>query len=130
MEPAFLFAGLIRMTEKHFEQTATTHSAHPEKRLKRKPGVGNFFEKNGAFDGKLFLSKDRVTYTFLFENEAIALHLDASKRDVFVRGHRVTHLDPGSQNAIFMQRFCQALASEPKAKDHLQMLNDVLEEIS
>jgi hypothetical protein len=119
--------GRLPMTEKHLEKTSLGERAGVHKRSKRRQSLDSFFQKNGVYDGKLFFSKDRVTYTFIFETEAVALHLDAAKQALFIRGHRVMSLDGQPQYALFLKRFRHALTAEPKTAALLRVFDSVLE---
>jgi hypothetical protein len=73
-------------------------------------------EKDGYYDGKLFYSKDRVTYTFVSKGEVISLHLDLLRNALFLKGHRISTFEDHSNLAEFLSRFKKCLLDNAKTK--------------
>lgn len=44
-------------------------------------------------DSMLAVYKDRLTYTFILENEVASIHFDSGRGEVFFRGHNISHLE-------------------------------------
>ncbi|MBI2344422.1 MAG: hypothetical protein HYV02_08850 [Deltaproteobacteria bacterium] len=40
-------------------------------------------------DSMLAVYKERLTYTFILENEVASIHYDAGRREIFLRGHNI-----------------------------------------
>jgi len=43
-------------------------------------------------DSMLAVYKDRLTYTFILEQEVASIHYDHSKRDIFFKGHNIKNM--------------------------------------
>ena len=114
------------MIDKHLEKTSITEARRPLAKSKNTEGLGSFFKKNGANDGRLIATRDRVTYTLLFAGEAVAIHFDMNKRELFIKGHRLMDLETQPETATLLDHFKQALASEPTTRVALFTLNSVL----
>lgn len=44
-------------------------------------------------DCMLAVYKDRLTYTFILENEVASIHFDSGRGEIFFRGHNISHLE-------------------------------------
>lgn len=53
--------------------------------------------KKGAPDSVIAIYKNRLTYTFIMENEVASIHYDRSRGEIFFRGHNIAHMELGSR---------------------------------
>src|SRR5262245_5838281 len=90
------------------------------------PFIGKLFKKHGIYDGKLFFSPDKVTYTFLRDEELISLHFDKKKRTLFFKGHNMAHMSLDPQQLHDLEQFHQELAKNPKTKNFAPAFEQVL----
>ncbi|MFH1830209.1 MAG: hypothetical protein ABH871_05485 [Pseudomonadota bacterium] len=76
---------------------STQHSAPDLIRLMR--GVSRHAGqlKKAAPDSVIAIYKDRLTYTFIMNEEVASIHFDRSKGEIFFRGHNISHMDLGAQ---------------------------------
>ena len=73
--------------------------------------------KGGGYDnGRLFTSKNKATYTFIYETEVISLHFDAVKQILFLKGHKITNLENHPRLSEFLMRFKMALLQHRSTK--------------
>lgn len=66
--------------------------------------LGKVYKKNGYFDGTVFYAQDKATFTFLDGDEVIVLHLDATRRFLYLKGHKITdpHTHPQLEKYLGM----------------------------
>jgi len=44
-------------------------------------------------DSMLAVYKNRLTYTFILDNEVASIHFDRQRGEIFFRGHNISHLE-------------------------------------
>lgn len=71
---------------------------------------------SGYDNGRLFASKNKATYTFLYETEVVSLHFDAVKQVLFLKGHKITNLENHPRLSEFLARFKKVLLQHRAAK--------------
>ena len=49
--------------------------------------------KKGAPDSVIAIYKDRLTYTFIMEDEVASIHFDRSRGEIFFRGHNIARMN-------------------------------------
>lgn len=85
---------------------------------KRKPvrpmALEEVHQKNGYYDGTIFFSNDRATYTFVYLDDVIVLHFDVLKNHIYFKGHKLTSLDVHPEISSFLGQFKKALIDNPK----------------
>lgn len=84
------------------------------------------FEKDGYYDGKIFYSGTRATYTFIHEDEVISLHLDLEKNAIFFKGHKITSLDTHPNLSDFLGKFRQCILDNPHTQDFIKVYDAVI----
>ena len=84
------------------------------------PNLEKFFEKDGYYDGKIFCSPSRATYTFICDDEVIVLHLDLDKKALFLKGHKITSRKDHPQLSEFLTRFKKCLQGNPQTKEFVR----------
>jgi hypothetical protein len=72
------------------------------------------------YDGKIFYGADRVTYTFVDDDEVVVLHFDVSRQTLFFKGHRVESLAIHSQMKEFLSSFKERLLENEQTKEFLE----------
>lgn len=78
--------------------------------------LARIYKKNGYYDGKIFYSSDKVTYTFLYQDEVIVLHFDLNRNSLFLKGHKITSLDMRDDLEEFLTMFKACLQDNPKTQ--------------
>lgn len=76
------------------------------------PVLGRLFQKKGVYDGRLFHSSTKVTYTFVNEKEVISLHFDKSRGAIFYKGHNIENSALAQGQVGHLQQFLDALKKE------------------
>lgn len=71
------------------------------------------------YDGKIFYAADKVTYTFMFEEEVVVLHFDRDRQALFFKGHRVESLNIHPNISEFLTEFRRLLEENPQTKEFL-----------
>ena len=97
-----------------------------------RPGYGRFFKKHGVFDGKMFHSHDKVTYTFVTHSEVISLHFDLLKKTIFYKGHNIANIHLKPEQLVHLELFEKELSKSPGlhnfAKSYSQILDSYLKQ--
>lgn len=97
---------------------------------KRKPvrslAIEEVHQKNGYYDGKVFFSQDRATYTFVYQNEVIVLHFDLTKGQIYFKGHKLTSLDIHPEMLTFLAQFKKSLLDNPKTARFVQPFDTIM----
>ena len=60
-------------------------------------------------DAQLAAFKDRVTYTFIAENEVASIHFDQRRKEIFFRGHNVRNMKLTAAQLTVLQGLTQLL---------------------
>ncbi|MBX7148651.1 hypothetical protein K1X76_06155 [bacterium] len=95
-----------------------------------KPAVGQYFKKNGHFDGRLFHSMDKVTYTFISQaKEVISLHFDKTRNAIFYKGHNVANTPINAEQWDHLEKFKSAIASSNETKKFIIDITELLNKI-
>lgn len=74
--------------------------------------LDGILNREGYHSGRLFHSKDKATYTFVNDDEVIALHFDMNRGDLFIKGHKISSLMDHAQLEEFLVRFKKALMEQ------------------
>lgn len=90
------------------------------------PGLEEIFQKHGSYDGKIFCSASRATYTFIHEDEVIVLHLDLDKKTLFLKGHRITSLQDHPRLPEFLGQFKKCLQENPQTKEFVRSYDAIV----
>lgn len=86
------------------------------------PYFGQFFKKRGRYDGKLFYSTDKVTYTFVSDNkEVISLHFDKVRKTIFYKGHNLSNFSDLTEEQVkHLALFREVISHDEKANSFLR----------
>ncbi len=97
------------------------------------------FNNNGALDriiqtqgydqGRLFSSRDKATYTFLFESDVISLHCDLTKKILYLKGHKITEWRDHPSLREFIARFRKALSGKNTSDDFVKRFDTLVARI-
>ena len=90
------------------------------------PGLEKIFQKHGSYDGKIFCSDSRATYTFIHEDEVIVLHLDLDKKALFLKGHKITSLQDHPRLSEFLSQFKKCLQENPQTKEFVRSYDAIV----
>lgn len=85
--------------------------------------------KNGYYDGKIFYSESKVTYTLLHAGEVLVLHFDLSRNALYYKGHHLTHMDPKGMTLQLLSQFKQCLVDNPKTQKFVKPFEKVVSQI-
>ena len=78
------------------------------------PTLAKAFKKNGLYDGKVFHSEDKVTYTFLTDQEVVSLHFDLKRSSIFYKGHKIENLELTPEQKGQLEQFAKVLQEKPE----------------
>ncbi|MDO8520383.1 MAG: hypothetical protein Q7T11_09535 [Deltaproteobacteria bacterium] len=75
----------------------------------------NAYKKDGLYDGKIFHSDDKVTYTFLTDQEVVSLHYDLKRDTIFYKGHKIDNLELSWEQKLQLEKFGKVLEEESES---------------
>lgn len=75
------------LTQLQNAEESTPSSAFEEANLEQ------IIQEKGYEQGRLFLAKDRATYTLIYHDQVLSLHFDVDKKSLFLNGHKLNSLD-------------------------------------
>ena len=67
-------------------------------------------------DSLLAVYKDRLTYTFVLEQEVASIHFDRVKKEIFFKGHNIHNLELNEAQIGALEAFKQILKVEERGK--------------
>lgn len=67
-------------------------------------------------DSMLAAYGDRVTYTFIMEEEVASIHFDRRRQEIFFKGHNVRHLEMTDPQLNALNHLKEVIKNDPKAK--------------
>lgn len=76
------------------------------------PNIDKLFEPHGVYDGKMFHTTDKVTYTFVDNKEVVSLHFDKRRQAIFYRGHNIANLSLTDDQKNHLERFARELQKD------------------
>lgn len=91
-----------------------------------RPGFGQLFKKHGALDGKMFHAQNKVTYTFVADEEVISLHFDKARKTIFYKGHNIANLELTEAQLAHLQQFQSELAKKDETTHFARSYSDAL----
>lgn len=91
------------------------------------PRLEKAFQKHGAYDGKLFHSTDKVTYTFVADQEVISLHFDRLRKTIFYQGHNIDNLILGTEQIGYLEQFSQTITKNHETSDFVVPYSETLQ---
>lgn len=92
-----------------------------------RPNYGRFFKKHGIFDGKMFQSNDKLTYTFVTHSEVISLHFDRIKKTIFYKGHNIANINLGPDQLMHLGLFEKEIAKQPNLHEFQETFSQILD---
>lgn len=98
----------------------------PPKPYVEQPKFGTFFKKHGVYDGKMFHTKDKVTYTFVANEEVVSLHFDRSRQTIFYKGHSIFNIELKPEQVGYLEQFREVLEEDPETNNMVHAYNKVL----
>lgn len=92
-----------------------------------RPGVfSQLFEKNGFYDGKVFFSEAKATFTFLHDDEVMVLHFDLERMALYFNGHCVRALSHHPDMPQFLTDFKKNLLANKRTRKFVSPLDRLL----
>lgn len=67
-------------------------------------------------DSMLAVYGDRVTYTFILDNEVASIHFDRMRREIFFKGHNIHNMELTEEQREALLHMEGVLASEEEGK--------------
>jgi hypothetical protein len=121
----YLFVGKVAMEHKQtiYEPLQT------EKRQKRQAqpwSLEKVHNQKRYYDGKIFFAADKVTHTFVFEEEVVVIHFDLSRNALFFKGHKIESLEIHPNIKEFLSHFRQLLQENPQTKNFLEPFDEAV----
>lgn len=120
--------GINHMRDKALGEELTPQKITPRPYVES-TGLGKLFKRHGIYDGRLFHSMDKVTYTFVDNEEVLSLHFDKSKKAIFYKGHNISNVSLGPDQWRHLEIFQTTLAGDPKVQDFVEPYKETLQSI-
>lgn len=114
------------MLYKENQQTPGKRRSAKAKGVTKRRSLSALFEQNGDYDGRLFHSRDKMTYTYLYQGEVVALHFDSVRREFFLKGHHINSLVDPPEVREHLQRFRAAIIQQTRAHSFLPVFDTVI----
>lgn len=93
--------------------TESSETLPPPRPYVEMPNIEKLFEPHGVYDGKMFYTGDKVTYTFIDKKEVVSLHFDKRRQAIFYRGHNIVNLSLTDDQKNHLERFARELEKNP-----------------
>lgn len=86
--------------------------------LRRSGGRTRKVDKHAgkSIDSMLAVYKDRVTYTFIANNEVASIHFDRSRGEIFFKGHNVCNIDLNDGQIEALKRMESVMKADNRCK--------------
>ncbi len=75
-------------------------------------------EKSSA-DSMLAVYKDRLTYTFILDDEVASIHFDRSRGEIFFSGHNIAHMELNTKQRGALLALTGILEADEQGKEFL-----------
>lgn len=92
-----------------------------------RPVYGKLFKKDGVLDGKMFHAAEKVTYTFVSNNEVISLHFDRLKQTIFYKGHNINNISLTPTQRSHLDLFKKELSKKGETHSFLRPYTEAFE---
>ena len=106
-------SGLVIMEKQEYIFESQRKRSRKKKALKPLD-LEYIHQKDGFYDGKIFYSHDKVTHTFVHNDEVIVLHYDLTKNSIFLKGHKIISVDSHPDLEYYLAKFKKCLLDNPK----------------
>lgn len=70
-------------------------------------------------DSMLAVYKNRLTYTFILDDEVASIHYDHQKGEIFFRGHNIKHLELNGEQKRALFSLQEILGADSEGKEFL-----------
>lgn len=85
-------------------------------------------EKRKA-DSVMAVYKDRVTYTFIMQDEVASIHFDRKRKEIFFRGHNITNFSLSGEQVRALNELKDVLAADEKGRSLLSDYEATLDRV-
>lgn len=79
-----------------------------------------------AADSMLAIYKNRLTYTFICDNDVASIHYDAAKHEIFFRGHNIKFMALSESHITALHELAAILAGDREGKRLCQDYQETL----
>jgi len=69
-----------------------------------------------AADSVIAVYKDRVTYTFIMDEEVASIHFDSKRGEIFFRGHNIRNLEMSRAQINALKAMKEVLAADKQGR--------------
>lgn len=104
------------MRDKGIRNASGHRLGRKSRRYVEVPSLGRLFKKKGAYDGKLFHSSNKVTYTFVSDDGVVSVHFDMARKEIFYKGHNIENQKLNPMQLHHLEEFRMIL--EKKTETH------------
>ncbi|MBN1283271.1 MAG: hypothetical protein JXA24_05825 [Proteobacteria bacterium] len=80
-------------------------------------------------DSVIAVSRDRVTYTFIMENEVASIHFDSRRGEIFFSGHNIRNLKLSHAQTKALKAMTVVLAEDKAGKELLSAYSATLDRL-
>jgi len=114
------------MVQKQTHERKAKPSARPYVQI---PTYGKLFQPRGVYDGKMFHSGSKITYTFVYKKEVVSLHYDRQRKAIFYKGHSVANMKLSADQIQHLQRFGSELQRNDQTRTFANAFNKILKSL-
>lgn len=91
--------------------------------------LDDIIQERGYRDGQIFCTPDKATYTFVYDDDVVALHFDARRHDLFLKGRKLHDQKDAPHLDEFLERFKRALAIHATGKSLLKAFSTAVSQL-
>jgi hypothetical protein len=119
----------MRSKREDLRLSETQHSAPDLMRLMR--GVSRHARqiKRTAPDSVIAIYRDRLTYTFIMNDDVASIHFDRSRGEIFFRGHNIAHMDLSADQRRSLISLLGILEADEEGRDFLSAYSATLDSV-
>lgn len=90
----------------------------PLEMIKQQGGIAHSVKTliGRAVDSMLAVYRDRLTYTFIMNNEVASIHFDRSKKEIFFKGHNILNIVLSPEQIKVLKDLQGILAQDEQGK--------------
>ena len=131
--PVIEMGGYMREKKEHVTVAesagSTQHSAPDLIRLMRGRSRHAGRIERGEPDSVIAVYKDRLTYTFIMNDDVASIHFDRSRGEIFFRGHNISYMDLSSDERKSLISLIGVLEGDEEGREFLSAYSATLDRV-
>lgn len=77
-------------------------------------------------DSMLAVYRDRLTYTFIFQEEVASIHFDLQRRETFFKGHNIRYMELSEEHHRALWNLAEVLAQDREGRGFVEAYRETL----